>query len=49
MIWFGAVMAVVIDPQLMSFPMVLLYIFSVIFMWVLHIVKQDEDVALIED
>ena len=49
MIWFGAVMAVVIDPQLMSFPMVLLYIFSGIFMWVLHVVKQDEDVALIED
>ena len=50
MVWFGAVIAVVIDPKLMAFPMVLLYTTSGILMWVLHIVKQDEEVVFrVED
>jgi CDP-diacylglycerol--serine O-phosphatidyltransferase len=42
-VWLAAVVAVVINPQLMSFPMVLLYIFSGIATWLLHAARPDEE------
>jgi phosphatidylserine synthase len=43
MIWVGAMIAVIADPQTMSFPIALLYIFSGIAVWVLSVIRQDEE------
>lgn len=45
-VWLAAAAAVCINPQVMSFPLVLVYVFSGIVMWLVHAVRQDEEVAL---
>ncbi|SVC68033.1 uncharacterized protein METZ01_LOCUS320887, partial [marine metagenome] len=44
--WIAAVIAVVVDPKLMAFPMVLLYVFSGIVTWVVLIGRQEDEVAV---
>jgi len=44
--WIAAVIAVVVDPKLMAFPMVLLYVFSGIVTWVVQIGRQDDEVVV---
>lgn len=45
MVWLVAVAAVVIDPKTMSFPIVLLYVFSGIAVWLMHMGRDEEEIA----
>lgn len=45
-VWLAAVTAICIDPKLMSFPMVLLYVFTGIVAWLMHVGRQDEEIVL---
>ncbi|MBI4553445.1 MAG: CDP-diacylglycerol--serine O-phosphatidyltransferase [Candidatus Latescibacteria bacterium] len=45
-VFLAAVTAVCIDPQLMSFPIVLLYVLFGVFVWLVHLVREEEEVAV---
>ena len=42
----GALVVLIWNPQVTIFPIVLLYIFSGIAAWGIHIIRHDEDIAL---
>lgn len=45
-IWIGAVVAVVVDPKVMTFPMVLLYVLGGLVMWAVQFGRNDEDIVM---
>ena len=50
MVWLAAVVSVVIDPQLMAFPVVLFYVFFGIARWAFALIRsEDELVVPVED